>query len=188
MSAPATTQNPPSPASPPPAPPITKRYYYKELYSNAWYIEGKPVPFEQLDGNRGILELDLTDPLVAGLDQAAKDQVGGIVRITEQEYHSKKNRFPFKGNRPQELLEVAPRADRPMGKAFRPPPPKESSESPAQLADGKTPDPAPLSQTSGTETPQRPPDQPDFTSEGKAAKFTPKTARAGVDKATPAAV
>lgn len=175
--------NPSSPTPPtPPAPPATppapaKRYFFKELYSNSWFIGGKAVEFEQIDQNRGVLALDATDPLVSGLDQAAHDQVGGIVKISQEEYEKKRLLHPFKQKDP-DRLQVAPRADQPRGKAFRPPPPQQSPESPAQLADQNAPPAAPAA---GSEVPQGPPDQPDFRTGGK--KFTPATARAGTGKA-----
>lgn len=171
MNAPANTTVAPSPA-----PPIAaKRYYYKELYSNTWYIGGKPVEFEQLDGNRGVLALDASNPLVAGLDAAAQEQVGGIVKISEEEFFSKKNHYPFK-SKSQEVLQVAPRVDNQgtKGRAFIPPPPQESPASPAQLVEQKNAGPA------GKEDQQKPPDQPDFRT--GAGKFSPPTARAGTGK------
>ena len=161
MTTPATTTAPP-----------TMTYWYKELASNTFYIAGKPLEVEFLDGNRGVVSLPSTDSQVPALEQAAKDQIGGIVKISQDEYEKKRLRYPYKARRQEDLLEVAPRADRPMGKAFRPPPPKESPESPVQPVNAP---PAPESATN--EPPQRPPEQPDFT-----AKFAPKTARAGVVK------
>lgn len=186
-----TNQQPNPPTAAPPAP--AKHYYYKELFSNAWYIGGKPVQFEQLDGNRGVLALDAGDPLIAGLDQAAREQVGGIVRISAEEYAKKKSLFPLR-ERKQETLQVAPRADqikKPSGKAFRPPAPQESPESAALAEQNPAGPPAaaipggdsPAPAGAPNEPPQRPPDQPDFkTSEGT-PRFTPKTARAGTGKA-----
>jgi hypothetical protein len=37
---------------------MANKWYYKELFSNPYLIEGAPAPFEQLEGNRGVLVLD----------------------------------------------------------------------------------------------------------------------------------
>lgn len=192
-----TNQQPNPPATPPPpaqpTQPIT-RYFYKELFSNAWYIGGKPVDFEQLEGNRGVIALLENDPLVPALDQAAHDQVGGIVKISADEYAKKKSHYPLQA-RKQDTLQIAPRQDqspKKTGKAFQPLAPQGSPESPAVLVDQNPGEMPPISGAAGAmpigapgpnDPPQRPPDQPDFKSGSSTPKFVPKTARAGTGKA-----
>lgn len=172
-----------------------KRFYRKEIWSNKFYVGGHPVEFfEPLDGNRGVGFIDANDPLVPALDQAAHDQIGGIVRINEQEYEHLKKNHP---NRPkaQDQLQIAPRQDqspKKTGKAFQPPAPQGSPESPAVLVDqspgemspiGGAGSEIPIGAPGPNDPPQRPPDQPDFKSGSSTPKFVPKTARAGTGKA-----
>lgn len=77
-----------------------KTYFYKELAGNPFYVAGTPVPFEVLDGNRGVLELDTDNPkdqpLIAALNEAADKHRGGIVRINAEKYAQKKSQWPLK--------------------------------------------------------------------------------------------
>lgn len=156
------------------------RYYRKELLSNYFYVEGKPVAFEPLDGNRGVLKADPRQhaKLIAALDQAASEQKGGIVRITYEEYVEKKNRFPFNPSSPSaqrfkdEKLKIAPRPGM-QGKAFRPPPPKVNPPSAPAVQAAAGGEKAPPGAEIVDGVPQAPNSVPDFVPRmGRAA---PKT-------------
>jgi hypothetical protein len=72
-------------------------YYKKELFASYFYVKGKAVPFEPLDGNSGVGKFDpATDSeIVAALDKAAAGHKGGVVKITEAEYEALKKNKPL---------------------------------------------------------------------------------------------
>lgn len=71
-------------------------FFKKELVSNPFFVDNKPVQFEvNTSTNQGVLKFDDTkdDPtLIAALKIAISERRGGIVLIDEQEYEAiKKN-------------------------------------------------------------------------------------------------
>lgn len=69
------------------------RYFSKAILSMAAIVDGRAVDFEQLPGNNGVLALETgkDDTLIAALDRMAAEQVGGIERLTKEQYDEKKN-------------------------------------------------------------------------------------------------
>jgi hypothetical protein len=102
---------------------MANKWYYKELFSNPYLIEGAPAPFEQLEGNRGVLVLDTEKDgkLISALDEAAAKRRGGIQRISEATYIEKKNNLlPPRLNAPsrqKDEIKVMPRDLSPQPKA-----------------------------------------------------------------------
>lgn len=76
-----------------------KVYFNKHLIQNRFIVGGKAAPFEQIGDSQGLLVLDDADPnhkeLIDALTQAAKEQRGGILKISEEEYLKKKAELPF---------------------------------------------------------------------------------------------
>lgn len=72
-------------------------YFYKELVSSPVVVAGKPVHWEQLDGNRGVIAVNVEadKALAEGLQKLANDHRGGVVVITEAVYQDKKKALPF---------------------------------------------------------------------------------------------
>jgi hypothetical protein len=71
-------------------------FFYKEIVSNKFLVKGAPVPFEVLDGNRGVIRLEENEenaPLIAELNKAAGRF--GVVKISEAEYAEKKTEYPL---------------------------------------------------------------------------------------------
>ncbi|HUD74005.1 MAG TPA: hypothetical protein VMQ76_02960, partial [Terracidiphilus sp.] len=68
-------------------------HFGKEIFGNSYLVKGAAVPFEPLPGNHGVIALESPkdDELIAALNKASDDQVGGIYRLTEESYNSKKN-------------------------------------------------------------------------------------------------
>lgn len=69
------------------------RYFSKAILSMAAIVDGAAVEFEHLPGNNGVtaLETGKDDALIAALDRMAAEQVGGIERLTKEQYDEKKN-------------------------------------------------------------------------------------------------
>lgn len=90
-------QEAPQTEATPTAPTPEKVYFYKEILSNAYVVNGKAVPFEALSGNRGVIALDPENDmaLVSALNNAASRHVGGIVKISAVQYTQKKTLHPF---------------------------------------------------------------------------------------------
>lgn len=117
---------PPTPPTPPP-PGSKVRHWRKELVRIPWAIKGGNVPFEWLDGNRGVIAIDPAGPqvmanlsnqdVIRALDEAAAGKRGGIVRITIEEYENLKKKFPHNPAKDaqKEMLRVQP-----MGPAAQP--------------------------------------------------------------------
>lgn len=88
---------------------MAKSYFFKEIASNPVIVNGAPVQFQHIAGNRGLLELESgkDDELIAGLTKLANDQVGGIVKLNEAQFAEKKTQavstiLP----KPKEMLRV----------------------------------------------------------------------------------
>jgi hypothetical protein len=115
-----------------------KVFFGKELLSNAFLVGGAPVPFEQLAGNAGVIELD-TDKdkaLVDALNVAAAKGRGGIVKLSEEGYNAKKKLAPLSvsprhSGRRDETLRILPRDLSPFRAA-------EAAEQPKLRDDGPT--------------------------------------------------
>lgn len=97
----------------------SKVHFYKEIFSNRYVCNGAAVDFEQLDGNRGVVELTpgQHDQLIQCLTDAAQKHMGGIVKISADEYAQKKTLYPLPPESvrrlQQEKLRVLP--TRPFG-------------------------------------------------------------------------
>lgn len=69
-------------------------HFAKEVLSNRYLVNGAPVPFEPLAGNRGVIALDDANPqqapLISALNDAAAQGRGGIVKISQADYEKKK--------------------------------------------------------------------------------------------------
>jgi hypothetical protein len=78
-------------------------FFNKELLSNSFMVNGASVPFEVLDGNRGVIALDTeTDAVVVGaLRTAAAKHRCGISIINEVQYNAKKNLYKFNPSAPK---------------------------------------------------------------------------------------
>jgi hypothetical protein len=66
-------------------------FFYKEIVSNKFIVDGAPVPFEILDGNRGVIKLEENEAnakMIAELNKSAGRF--GIVKINETEFNEKK--------------------------------------------------------------------------------------------------
>lgn len=76
-------------------------YFQKEILGNAFIVQGKPVPFEPLDGNRGVIALNpATDATtIEALNKSAGRM--GIIKISAQEYEDLKKNHPFNPSQPQ---------------------------------------------------------------------------------------
>ncbi len=70
------------------------KYFYKEIVANRVLVNGAPVPFEVLDGNRGVIALADDSPVATELDKLAGRF--GVVKVSEQEYQEKKTLHPFR--------------------------------------------------------------------------------------------
>jgi hypothetical protein len=70
-------------------------YYFKEIYGSKYIVNGKAVDFEQLEGDQGVLMLEVgrDNELIHALNDAANRHIGGIVRINEAQYAEKKTQF-----------------------------------------------------------------------------------------------
>jgi hypothetical protein len=96
-----------TPAAAPPA----FAYFKKVMANMKLHVAGKPVEFELLDRNLGVLKLPVSDPLVAPLTAAANARRGGIVLIDAAMYEDLKKNLPFKllpPKSPPRALRVAP--------------------------------------------------------------------------------
>lgn len=165
----------PAPAAQPQKQQRRFAYFRKELLTNAFYVGAAPVAFEQLDGNRGVLKIDVDSAqgdkrmgeVLTALLLAVAQQRGGVVRITEAEYIEKKNQFPYNPSSPSatrsqdEKLRIAPRPGM-QGKAFRPPPPKGISQPKGAPLAGTEAPPAPPAVDVIDGVPQGPNPVPDF--------------------------
>jgi len=71
-------------------------FFYKEIVSNKFLVKGKPVPFEVLDGNRGVIALEENEQNAETI-KTLNESAGrfGIVKISEAEYTEKKTAHPF---------------------------------------------------------------------------------------------
>lgn len=82
-----------------------KSYWLKELVRTPLYLpNGGSVPFEEVGGSYGILET--SDPyLTTELQKAAKNQVGGVIQLSEEDFkswQSKKKASPSSLPSPQQ--------------------------------------------------------------------------------------
>ncbi len=96
-----------------------RHFYFKEILSNAYIVNGAKVPFESIGNNRGAIVLDDANPanaaLIKALDEASAQHRGGVVKTSEAEWLKKKREAalapstPLKRKFPQnEPLRVMP--------------------------------------------------------------------------------
>jgi hypothetical protein len=78
---------------------MTTHTYRKEIVSNPFYANGAKVPFEVLEGNRGVIAIDDSSPanqkLIDVLDEASDNGRGGVIKISAHEYFDLKKKFPY---------------------------------------------------------------------------------------------
>jgi len=120
-----------------------KTYWFKEIASNPVIVNGAPVQFQHVPGNRGLLELDAAqdDLLVVKLTEMAKNQIGGVVKLSEKEYAEKKSSvIATPSARPREMLRVVNPSPNPFPQGSSPStaatvaPPANPAEAPAGSA------------------------------------------------------
>lgn len=90
-------------------------WFKKIMLATQFFIDRKPVAFEPLDGNIGVLRIAASDPQAAGLLAAASAKRGGIVLIDETLFDALKKKHPFKLPEPRSKPHVL--------RAFNPEPP-----------------------------------------------------------------
>lgn len=82
VSQPEVVAHPPAPA---------QAYFKKFKPSTGFYVDGKKVEFGG-DASLGLLQLDVSNPLVPALRAASQESRGGIVEITAEAYDSLKKK------------------------------------------------------------------------------------------------
>lgn len=98
------------------SPPTNGFLWFKKVLNNmAYFVNGKPVQFEALDRNLGVLKIASDDPLASALTASARANGGkgrgGIVAIDEATFFELKKNLPFRLPEPkssQQGLRVAP--------------------------------------------------------------------------------
>jgi hypothetical protein len=151
------------------------KYFLKHLVSNVMFVNGKPVPFEVLADNIGVIALPEESPdpenqaLLKALTSAAANHILGVEEIDKDRYEDLKKNLPSRKlgplSTPYPPLEPAP--DQPVQP--RPPVIQSSQAQPAE-------DASPAAQ----EPTQGPTDiDPDAVAKAlaNAGGFTPKTRR-----------
>jgi hypothetical protein len=83
---------------------MAKKYFLKELVAQPIIAtNGRPVPFELLAQDYGVIALDEDNPeqaaLILDLEKARAQRIGGIVPISESEYTQKKSSMPYQASR-----------------------------------------------------------------------------------------
>lgn len=73
-------------------------HFRKQLVSNRVYVNGKPVRFEVLPGNRGVLAIDPEKEAdaCAALNRMADEKKLGVTRMTQAEYEEFKKKASLK--------------------------------------------------------------------------------------------
>jgi hypothetical protein len=107
------------------APAPIRVYYVKAHLSNPIIVKGTRVNFENVGGNWGVIALDPNNgadkELIDGLNHLVSDGVGGVGRISAEEYAQKKSQQALNpSDRPKELLRLRPSGPRP--RQVQPPP------------------------------------------------------------------
>ena len=107
---------------------MSQSYFLKEQLSNSFLLDGRPVPWEPLSGNAGVLSTETDSALDVGLTKL----VGrlGVIKITLEDYESKKKLRPL----PLSVKRFKPgaiQAIRPRGNQAPPASPMPSSEAAA---------------------------------------------------------
>lgn len=87
--------------------------FFKKIFlSQIYFVGKKPVHFEPLDRNLGVLKISTSDPVAAALTASARANGGkgrgGIVAIDEPTYDDLKKNLPFKLPALKSSLRVAP--------------------------------------------------------------------------------
>ena len=94
---------------------MPKVLFAKEIATSQILVNGAVVKWQSLPGNHGYLELESPkdEVLIAGLEELATKQVGGVYRISEAELEGKKKQaalmpsYPPRG--PKEMLRPMPK-------------------------------------------------------------------------------
>lgn len=139
-----------------------KVYFSKVILNNAFMVGGKPVPFQPVPGNEGIIELEpeKDSQLITALNSAADNGQGGVLRITASEFEQKKTLAGLRPSAPprKEMLRTAltPSPFNTQNTGAPAAPPAEAS-SPAvpvvTLAPPSEPEVAPASEPAAQEAP-----------------------------------
>lgn len=129
----------------------SKVFFFKAILSNALIVGGKPVPFEAIPGNEGVIALDPKDnsELITALSNAAANQKGGVMRISEEEYTQKKTAAALKRSAPR-----SGDALRPMRNALSPFNMPTTAAKGAQPVSGQTTAAAAAPEAAATKAPQ----------------------------------
>jgi len=138
-------------------------WFEKALLTSKAIVNGKAVQFEELSGNHGVLALDSEKDAatIAGLDALRAMGVGGVRRVTQEQYENLKKKLPWQPSKPKSWLDEPLKIN---GKKIQPKlPGKQSLAAPAKGQKSVPVD----------DVPQKPPDQPDYKS------FTPSTRKLG---------
>jgi hypothetical protein len=155
---------------------MSTRWYEKAIITSPYIVNGKAVPFEAIAGNHGVLALDSEKdaPMIKSLEEAIAKGVGGVGRVTEDQFNSLKKKLwtpPAPKSWLDEPLKISGKKITPVN------PLAKKVEAAAQAAK-----PAPVAATKAEpEVPQRPPDQPDF----RTSDFKPATRKLGKLAETP---
>lgn len=141
-------------------------YFRKEIASTQFFVKGRAVDFELLDGNRGVGRFDPAKDaeLIAGMNEAAAKHRGGIVKITAQEYEDLKKNHPYSPSSSNSgrnaPLRVMPSPPKPKGfghQAAGVAGAAETASPPPAVPATTPPPPAPESSTSPNPEPKPPP-------------------------------
>lgn len=75
-------------------------FWLKEIVDRKLFLpSGAPVPFESVDGIYGILSTE--DPFIAiELEKSVRNHVGGVMKLTEEEYSEWKKKLLLQGSQP----------------------------------------------------------------------------------------
>lgn len=145
---------------------MAKFYYLKENISNVFNDRnGRPFPFQSLAQEYGVLELEDADPaqkeIMQDLEALRAQRIGGILRISQAEYESKKKNMPWRPSASRsDLLEMAP-------PRFNPVPPRGAAVAAAPVSQQPIIPPQPVPPTP----------QPHANGEPPKPAFKPRTAR-----------
>lgn len=75
-----------------------KQYFKKTIASTPFFANGKRIPFELLNGNIGVIALDISaeHETIVALDKAVMERRGGVTKLQPEEYESIKKKAGLK--------------------------------------------------------------------------------------------
>lgn len=84
------------PAVTPPAQSNGDWLFFKKIFVNqGYFVDEKPVHFETLDRNIGVIKISPSNPVAAALLSSAKANILGIIKIDAVTYEDLKKKLPF---------------------------------------------------------------------------------------------